>query len=164
MKHTQINDPGRKAEINNVDNMAKLILIALLKSKKEAVNGSTHQLICDCASSTLASLIQKIGNSDGDEQAAAIADLSTFKDSIPDLFESHMMNLSIPFRAFIAEQLNDCCNNRFDECSKMSDQKATAVDPPVQLADPSSSTSRDSFSNIRARIAALKQQSEVNKQ
>ena len=164
MKSIQIDDPGRKAELNNADNMTKLILIELLKSKKESVDESSQQLLNDCASSTLASLIQRVGKSDGDEQAAAIADLSALKDSIPDLFESHMLNLSIPFRAFITDKLNNYNNKKFDECSNTGSKKSTSVDPPTQLNDLSGTTSKDSFSNIRARIAALKQQSEVNKQ
>jgi hypothetical protein len=104
--------------------------------------------------SLLADLIDSLGQSTGEERDTAVAKLRAVKQSDPELFKSHMLHLSTPFQEFIAELLDG-------------HNKKTAVDPPeVEGTDentsdlPTSSLtrtdSRNSFSDLKARIDALK--------
>lgn len=165
-------NPGSDS-VKPADDMTRMFLTELIKSKKELVrdtverlglrDSSFRQLLNDCEfelgidGSALASLIQRVGESNEDERAAAVAELNVFKESSPDMFESHMNNLSAPFREFITDQLNRHLLESKEGC--ISEDQVQNVDPPASSESNElqpAMASRDSFTDLRARIEALK--------
>ena len=158
------------------EDMTRLVLTEIVKSKesvREAVEGlklrdqpigkllSACEIELGMPGSTLASLIQCVGSSDGEAQASAIRELRTFKESNPDMFQSHMLNLSVPFREFIERQLNHP-NKKSDLVSGDSvthtqNENDVKDASPVTLKDERTTSSGDSFNDLKARIAALRQ-------
>lgn len=158
------------------EDMMRLVLTEIVKSKesvREAVEGlklcdqpigkllSACEIELGMPGSTLASLIQCVGSSDGEAQASAIRELRTFKESNPDMFQSHMLNLSVPFREFIERQLNhpdkksDLVSG--DSVTHTQNENDVKDASPVTLKDERTTSSGDSFNDLKARIAALRQ-------
>lgn len=173
VKQSQHQSTGREALLKPVEEMVNSIMMELVTSKKEQVRESLEslglrdepiwQVLSDCekelglTGSTLASLIQSVGESSGDQRTAAVAELSAFKESNPDMFQSHMLNLSAPFKEYIAEQLDKYSKKSDNGCHVSDKTQCLKVDPPAQLNELPGMASRDSFSNIKARIEALRQ-------
>ena len=155
-------------ELKSVKEMAKMILIALLKTKRDEIrktvdllmlqHESIQQLLSECEkelqmpSSTLASLIRRISESNGYARTAAIVELRAFKTSNPDIFQLHLSNLSDPFQEFILEQLSTH-NKETNEQQQHVDVK---IDQRAHTNDSSAPTSKE-FLDLKARIEALRQ-------
>lgn len=162
---------GIEGVLKPAEDMTRLVLTEMVKSKefmREAVEDlklrdqpigkllSTCEVELGMPGSTLASLIHSVGSSDGEEQASAIRELRTFKESNPDMFESHMLNLSAPFREFIEKQLNQP-NKQSDLVSTVDKQNGDSVPSSITLNVDPTASSGDSFYDLKARIAALRQ-------
>eukprot|EP00804_Cyclotella_cryptica_P000003 CCRYP_013696-RA/>CCRYP_013696-RA protein AED:0.01 eAED:0.01 QI:1339/1/1/1/1/1/5/219/1350 len=187
ISHARTQRQGRGEFLKPADDMTRHLMLELLKCKKDNIrlsigrlgleNESFLSLINSCEaelgrkripsdsenkSLVLASLINRVGDNDGEQRTAAVAELSKFRESNQDLFESHLSHLSIHFQEFIAEQLTKHISKPAASVLDIEDRNQQICDvsqnaelcPEVQGQPSDVSVS---ISDLKARIEALKQ-------